>query len=406
MADEASFDETSHTDLPTFRALIGALEERAAGQQALLLAHALLRNFQHGFVFVFDHDLRYITADGDGIARGGIDRHTLEGHTIWEVLPPEASAALEPIYRAALAGQTTTFEAPFADGIYEITVLPVPDERGAVVAGMVMARDITRRVRREQELRTSEARNRALINTIPDAIFLVSADGFFLDYKAEQDHLTEWPHSFKGRRVADALSPAMAERLMARVAEVLSTGEAQTFEYQAPVNGALLDLEGRIVPSDEVSVLFMTRDITERKREEQDRLAMQEQLIAAQQATLRELATPLIPLAEGVIVMPLVGVIDSTRSQQILETLLEGIAARQADIAILDITGVRVVDAQVANGLLRAAQAAKLLGSQVVLTGISPDIAQTLVMLGGDLSGIVTRSSLQSGIAYALERRG
>jgi rsbT co-antagonist protein RsbR len=106
-----------------------------------------------------------------------------------------------------------------------------------------------------------------------------------------------------------------------------------------------------------------------------------------------------------VVVMPLIGALDSARAQQVIETLLEGVAARRARVAILDITGVAVVDSQVANGLLRAAQAVRLLGASVVLTGIKPEVAQTLVNLGADLRGIVTRGSLQSGIAFALQQQ-
>jgi rsbT co-antagonist protein RsbR len=103
--------------------------------------------------------------------------------------------------------------------------------------------------------------------------------------------------------------------------------------------------------------------------------------------------------------MPLVGEIDSQRAQQILETLLDGVSQRQADIAIVDITGVSVVDTQVAQAFVRAAQAVSLIGARVVLTGIGPEIAQSLVQLGADMSRIVTRADLQSGIAYALEAR-
>ena len=88
-----------------------------------------------------------------------------------------------------------------------------------------------------------------------------------------------------------------------------------------------------------------------------------------------------------------------------METLLEGIGEQHASIAILDITGVRVVDTQVANALIRTAQAAQLLGARVILTGITPEVAQTLVQLGIDLRSVATRSTLQSGIAYALARR-
>lgn len=149
----------------------------------------------------------------------------------------------------------------------------------------------------------------------------------------------------------------------------------------------------------------IVRDVTEQQRAEQERIALQEQVIAAQQAALRELSTPLIPLADGVLAMPLVGSIDSTRAQQVIETLLGGVAEHQAQSVILDITGVPVVDTQVANVLIRAAQSVKLLGAQIILTGIRPEVAQTLVGLGIDLSGIATQSSLQSGIAHAMRQR-
>lgn len=143
-------------------------------------------------------------------------------------------------------------------------------------------------------------------------------------------------------------------------------------------------------------------DLSPQIAAEYQRMQMQEEIIEAQRAALRELSTPLIPIADTVIAMPLVGSIDSSRAQQIMETLLEGIAEQQADVAILDITGVRVVDTQVANALLRAAQAAKLLGTQVILTGIRAEVAQTLVGLGADMSSITTAATLQAGVALAL----
>jgi rsbT co-antagonist protein RsbR len=165
----------------------------------------------------------------------------------------------------------------------------------------------------------------------------------------------------------------------------------------------LLDRDGEVV-----GVLGTYANITERRRAEEAirQSNMQQEIIAAQQSALRELSTPLIPILEGVVAMPLIGAIDSARAQQIMETLLEGIGEKRASIAILDITGVRVVDTQVANALIRTAQAAQLLGARVILTGITPEVAQTLVQLGVDLSNVMTRSTLQSGIAYALTRRG
>ncbi|NTW03557.1 MAG: STAS domain-containing protein [Oscillochloris sp.] len=148
----------------------------------------------------------------------------------------------------------------------------------------------------------------------------------------------------------------------------------------------------------------MFEDITQSKEEETERLRQQEEIIRVQAAAIDELSTPLIPLSENVVVMPLIGMIDSRRAQQVLETLLQGISASSAEYAILDITGVPVVDTQVANALAHAATAVKLLGAQVILTGIRPEVAQTIVGLGMQFEQIVTRSTLQSGIAYARDR--
>jgi rsbT co-antagonist protein RsbR len=131
---------------------------------------------------------------------------------------------------------------------------------------------------------------------------------------------------------------------------------------------------------------------------------------SASQAQLREalqeLSTPIIPVYNGVLVVPLIGRVDSARAQSLTETMLEAIAREQAEIVLLDITGVAVVDTGVANHLMQTARAAALLGSQVVLVGISAEVAQTLVQLGLDLGQLVTLSNLQSGIEYALARYG
>lgn len=128
--------------------------------------------------------------------------------------------------------------------------------------------------------------------------------------------------------------------------------------------------------------------------------------IEAQRYTIREIGTPILPLYPGVIALPLVGAIDSYRATQVLERLLEEISAKQADIVIIDITGVPVVDTGVANYLLQTARAAQLIGAQVVLVGIGAEIAQTLVQLGVNLSQLKVHATLQDGIRYALGQLG
>jgi anti-anti-sigma regulatory factor len=150
-------------------------------------------------------------------------------------------------------------------------------------------------------------------------------------------------------------------------------------------------------------ILTTTFDITAERRQQEAERAEREAVIEHQAAIVPDLSTPLLAISDRVVVMPIVGTIDSRRTQLIMETLLTGIGETQADIAILDITGVAVVDTAVANALIQAAQAVRLLGARVVLTGIRPEVAQTLVSLGTNLEGIVTRSTLRSGIAYSME---
>ncbi len=120
-----------------------------------------------------------------------------------------------------------------------------------------------------------------------------------------------------------------------------------------------------------------------------------------QEARLAEMATPLMPIAPEIMVMPLIGTMDTERAQQVLTTALEGAQAHRAQVVILDITGLRHMDTAVASTLMNTARALQLLGARAVLTGVRAEVAQTLVSIGVDLGGITTLTNLQSGIAFA-----
>jgi anti-anti-sigma regulatory factor/HAMP domain-containing protein len=141
------------------------------------------------------------------------------------------------------------------------------------------------------------------------------------------------------------------------------------------------------------------------RRAAAEREDLQQEIINMQEATLRELSTPLIPITAHAVAMPLIGSVDSTRAQQIMTTLLQGIEQRRAAVAILDVTGVPTLNRDVAHILIQTTQAARLLGAQVVLTGVQPNTAQALVELGTDLQGLIAHNSLQEGIAYALRQQ-
>ncbi|HEU4324305.1 MAG TPA: STAS domain-containing protein [Roseiflexaceae bacterium] len=156
-----------------------------------------------------------------------------------------------------------------------------------------------------------------------------------------------------------------------------------------------------------IEIVCVVRDLTERKQAEEAlrQNMVQAEIIRAQAAAIAELSTPLMPINDQILVMPLVGTVDARRAEQVVETLLHGVTAKRAEFVIIDITGVPVVDTQVAQVLIGAGQAVRMLGARLLLTGIRPEVAQTLTSLGVDLSQVITRSTLQSGIALVLERK-
>jgi rsbT co-antagonist protein RsbR len=130
-------------------------------------------------------------------------------------------------------------------------------------------------------------------------------------------------------------------------------------------------------------------------------LTAKEDIIARQQAAIQELSTPVLQLRERLLIMPIVGMVDTERARQLTDALLQGIRDRRARVVVMDITGVPLVDSKVANHLVQTVEAAGLMGARVIVTGISPDIAQTLVAIGAELGGVQTLADLQSGFEEA-----
>ncbi|MFG3059628.1 STAS domain-containing protein [Streptomyces sp. NPDC048231] len=135
-------------------------------------------------------------------------------------------------------------------------------------------------------------------------------------------------------------------------------------------------------------------------------LSAGEEIIDRQRVQLLEVATPVIKLWSGIVAVPLIGTLDSARSQVVMESLLEAIVDQQAKFAILDITGVPTVDSLVAQHLMKTVAAARLMGAECIVSGIRPAIAQTIVHLGIDLGSVITRASLADALAYALHQEG
>jgi anti-anti-sigma regulatory factor len=190
-------------------------------------------------------------------------------------------------------------------------------------------------------------------------------------------------------------------------AVTLATGETQSTELElerTPGERALIEVTTSLLryPGDPAPrVILIYQDITDARRRELERLRAQEALLAAQELALAERSTPLLPIREDVLVMPIIGSIDAARGRQIVETLVHLGGSARVRAAILDITGVRELDTAAASTLLGAAQALRLRGVRPIVTGIQPTVAATLVGLGVDLTGIEIRGTLQDAVAHA-----
>ena len=135
-------------------------------------------------------------------------------------------------------------------------------------------------------------------------------------------------------------------------------------------------------------------------------LKSKEELIAKQAEEMLELSTPVVKLWQGIVAIPLIGTLDSNRTQVVMESLLSTIVATNSKVAIIDITGVPAVDTLVAQHLLKTITAAKLMGAECILSGIRPQIAQTIVHLGINLSEVITKASMADALAVALQKTG
>ncbi|WP_437302902.1 PAS domain-containing protein [Sorangium sp. So ce388] len=259
----------------------------------------------------------------------------------------------------------------------------------------------------EKAWREREIAHLALLDLVPQSIFRSDLDGrCVFANRALLESVGMTLEQLRGKTPFDIYPRELAEKYRQDDAHLLKTGQAfETIEeHRVPATGETIyvkvikapvrDLRGEIVGIHGIFWDVTSEHVARQLSDERE----------AHAAAVRELSTPLIPIADKVVVMPLIGTIDSTRANQVLETLLDGVVARQASVAILDITGVRDVDSSVADSLVRAARAVGLVGAKVVLTGIKPSVAQTLVDLGVDLGSIVTSGTLQSGIRYALQQ--
>lgn len=192
----------------------------------------------------------------------------------------------------------------------------------------------------------------------------------------------------------------IAESRVTRIIETMAALTTGDYNVALEVNEANDDMFAQI----EYSMNFLTEQLLfERNENETKQQALQEQLdlIKKQQEAILELSTPNIKVWEGVLVIPIIGTLDTRRSQRLTEELLTKLGQTQSKVAIIDITGVPNVDSSVANHILKTVAAVELLGAKCVITGIRPEVAQTIVHLGVDLADVETLSNLSEGLKWA-----
>lgn len=309
-----------------------------------------------------------------------------------------------------------------------LSVTALRDAEGNITGFLGIASDITERKQTEEIISESEQRLADIINFLPDATLVIDREGRAVAWNRAIEEMTgvkaeemlgqgnyEYALPFYRERrpiLVDLVFLPDDEEFGQRYAHIQRQGAVLSAEAYAPylkgearylyaTAAALRDSKGNITGAIEV-----IRDITERKQAEVERAYLQQEIIEAQQHALKELSTPIIPVMDGIIVMPLVGSIDTMRAGEITRTLLSGISHYRAKIVIIDITGVPLVDSGVANSLNKTIEAARLKGARTIITGMSEAVAEAVVDIGINWSNVTTLSDLQSGLVMALNSVG
>ncbi len=267
-----------------------------------------------------------------------------------------------------------------------------------------------------QTARTKEvAIFRALAENATDAILIGSLDSTItyanratyelFGYDHEQQELLEAP-------ISDLTPPKekdfWVEEVLPTVEETGSwQGESKRQRKDGTIFEAYVTTFTIQDEAEQPSALAaIIRDIAEQKQAETEREHLHRELIDAQRRAIQELSTPVIPVMERIIVLPLVGSIDSMRARDITRSLLAGISAHRAKVVILDVTGVSIMDTGIVNHLNKTIQAARLKGARTIVTGVSDAVAESIVDLGIDWREITTLSNLQIGLVTALNSIG
>ena len=257
------------------------------------------------------------------------------------------------------------------------------------------------------ELERQALRHRLTLQASLEGYHLVGGNGQILDCNDSFATMLGYTRDRLRGMFVREIDTRPRDQLNAITGQLLRDGAARFTGRHRHRDGHELDVEvsvHRIDLDGEPCFVCFSHSIAERLAAEAERAAMQADLIAAQAATIRELSAPLLPVDDGVLVVPLIGRLDHARAHVLLEVLLAGVAERRARAVILDVTGMPEVDEPAAAALVQVARAVRLLGATILVTGVRPQVAAALIDLGVDTHGLTTLSSLQSGLRHVLRR--
>lgn len=351
------------------------------------------------------HDDRVVVdANAAMLVVFGHSRSEIVGLPLNALLSPERGEALSTL----LAPQgERSFEATARckDGrTFDAEVVARRDD-GRGLRGLTI-RDVTAQRATAQAFHDSEERFRLISELSTEGLVLTERGVIFHSNKAMTALFGYTREDLIGMSPIDLTAPEDRENALAHV----RSGSEEPYEarglrkdgstFIGSIWGTPLPYKGRMVRGTRIRDVSAQRQADEARRQ----AIVQEEKLRIQAERLAEMSTPLISISKEILAMPLVGTMDMARARQALKTMLDGIARSDAHTAIVDITGMSGVDTSVVSSLVRLAQAVRLQGAQVVLTGVRPAVADTLVTLDVNLTGIVIKGSFQDGIRYAMKR--
>jgi PAS domain S-box-containing protein len=363
-----------------------------------------------------DGTIRYVAPSSERV--NGYRPEELVGEDGFKFLHPDdvpkAVSLLSEIKKKPNA--TVSVEVRFChkDGsVHYVEAVGVNRLDDPAVGGIVVnSRDVTERRQLTEKLEHGEEYYRSLVENNAADVTIINANGT-IQYKsptAERAYGFE-PSQMISKNAFEFVHPDDLTRVTHTLDDLMhNPGATETIECRQRLKGAIwryIEITATNLLNNPAvaGIVLNQRDITEyretEKRLKESEMRMKD-LLENLQTSQEELSTPVVQIWDHILALPLVGVIDTHRAKQVMDVLLTKITELRAQVVVIDVTGVATMDTQVTNHLIQTAQSTRLLGAECVITGIKPEVAQTMVHIGADMTKLITKRDLQEGLRYGL----